>query len=128
MVRTLLNENQDSSATNSKILEDMAICNDAELTELVKHQILSFFRYIKVNRKTDQIKIESPIELLYYKNLTIHLIIKRCLVMFILNLLNGCTNCNHRVIGKLFYILIGFLKNEFLFDYDENPEMNYHLY
>ena len=41
--------------------------------------------------------------------------------MFILNLLNGCTNCNHRVIGKLFYILIGFLKNEFLFDYDENP-------
>ena len=121
VVRTLLNENQDSSATNSKILEDMAICNDSELTELVKHQILSFFRYIKVNRKTDQIKIESPIELLYYKNLTIHLIIKRCLVMFILNLLNGCTNCNHRVIGKLFYILIGFLKNEFLFDYDENP-------
>ncbi|KAL6450552.1 plsB Glycerol-3-phosphate acyltransferase [Candida maltosa Xu316] len=119
VVTALLRENEDS-VTNSKILRDMLVLSDEKLTELVKDQIYSFFRYIKVNDKQDVIKVESTIELLYYKNLTIHLIIKRCLVMYILLLLNGCPNCNHRVVGKIFYILTGFLKNEFLFDYDEN--------
>lgn len=119
VVQALLRENE-NSVTNSKILEDMLVCSDAQLETLVKDQIFSFFRLIKVNKKTNSIKIESPIELLYYKNLTIHLIIKRCLVMYILLLLDGCPNCNHRVVGKIFYILTGFLKNEFLFDYDEN--------
>jgi hypothetical protein len=119
VVQALLRENE-NSVTNSKILDDMLVCSDAKLEALVKDQVFSFFRLIKVNKKTNQIKIESPIELLYYKNLTIHLIIKRCLVMYILLLLDGCPNCNHRVVGKIFYILTGFLKNEFLFDYDDN--------
>ncbi|CAI5758061.1 unnamed protein product [Candida verbasci] len=120
VVQVLLRENE-SSITNKKILLDLLNCSDYELTQLIKTQIIEFFRYIKVNDKKNLIKIESSIELLYYKNLTIHLIIKRCLVMYILLLLETSTSCNHRIIGKLFYILTGFLKNEFLFDYDENP-------
>lgn len=122
VVQTLLYENEKNSKTNSKILKDILICSDSQLELLIKDQIFSFFRYIKVNNKTNLIKIESSIELLYYKNLTIHLIIKRCLVMYILLLLDGSnnSNCNHRIIGKIFYILTGFLKNEFLFDYDKN--------
>ncbi|EGW32850.1 uncharacterized protein SPAPADRAFT_136622 [Spathaspora passalidarum NRRL Y-27907] len=117
--QTLLAESENSK-TNSQILQGVIALSDKELTSLIKHQIVSFFRFIKVNDKLDVIKIESPIELLYYKNLSIHLIIQRCLVSFILLLLDG-KNTSQRLIGKLFYIVTGFLKNEFLFDYDENP-------
>ncbi|EDK44383.1 conserved hypothetical protein [Lodderomyces elongisporus NRRL YB-4239] len=119
VLEALLREN-DSSKTNKTILQDMLKCTDAELSSLIVKEITSFFRYIKVNDKKGLIKIESPIELLYYKNLTIHLIIQRCLIMYIITLLDGTEFCNRRIIGKLFYILTGFLKNEFLFDYDEN--------
>ncbi|RLV90643.1 Glycerol-3-phosphate acyltransferase [Spathaspora sp. JA1] len=117
--KILLEESQESK-TNSQILKNVLQLSDKELISLIKFQIVSFFRFIKVNDKSDLIKIETPIELLYYKNLSIHLIIHRCLVSFILLLLDG-KNTSHRIIGKLFYIVTGFLKNEFLFDYDDNP-------
>ncbi|CAK9439543.1 uncharacterized protein LODBEIA_P36430 [Lodderomyces beijingensis] len=119
VVEALLRENE-SSKTNKIILQNMLKFSDAELSSLIIEQITNFFRHIKVNDTKNLIRIESPIELLYYKNLTIHLIIQRCLVMYIITLLNGTEHCNRRIIGKLFYILTGFLKNEFLFDYDEN--------
>ncbi|KAI5952530.1 hypothetical protein KGF54_003397 [Candida jiufengensis] len=126
--QVLLKEN-DSSATNKIILQDMLNFSDEDLISVVKFEIVSFFRYIKVNDKKNLIKIESPIELLYYKNLTIHLIIHKCIIMYILLLLNNDVNCNKIVIGKLFYIITSFLKNEFLFDYDENSknDLNYIL-
>ncbi|KAI3405255.2 hypothetical protein KGF56_001947 [Candida oxycetoniae] len=119
VVEALLRENE-FSTTNKTILIDMLNCSNRELEDLVIDEVSSFFRFIKANDEKRLIKIESPIELLYYKNLTIHLIIQRCLVMYIVSLLDGTEYCNRRIIGKLFYILTGFLKNEFLFDYDEN--------
>ncbi|CAK9439829.1 uncharacterized protein LODBEIA_P39290 [Lodderomyces beijingensis] len=119
VVDALLRENE-SSTTNKTILENLHASSDERLSMLIIEQITNFFRHIKVNDTKNLVRIESPIELLYYKNLTIHLIIQRCLVMYIITLLNGTEHCNRRIIGKLFYILTGFLKNEFLFDYDEN--------
>ncbi|KAG7662264.1 uncharacterized protein J8A68_004158 [[Candida] subhashii] len=118
---TFLKENQDLKM-NKQILEDFQQLSDEKLVTVAKREISSFFRYIKVNKNSDLIKIESPLELLYYKNLTIHSIIKRCLVSFILLLLDeNNSECSHRLIAKLFYICTGFLKTEFLFDHDENP-------
>lgn len=120
VLKMLLRENE-SSVTNKIILQDMLDANDAEIASVIKYCIVSFFRFIKVNEKKDLIKIESPIELLYYKNLTIHLIIHKCIAMYLLLLLDGDFNSNRRILGKLFYIVTSLLKNEFLFDYDENP-------
>lgn len=120
VLKMLLKENE-SSVTNKIILQDMLDANDAEIASVIKYCIVSFFRFIKVNEKKDLIKIESPIELLYYKNLTIHLIIHKCIAMYLLLLLDGDYNSNRRILGKLFYIVTSLLKNEFLFDYDENP-------
>ncbi|KAI5967002.1 uncharacterized protein KGF55_000411 [Candida pseudojiufengensis] len=128
VVKELLRENE-SSNTNKIILQDLLEFSDDDLISVIKFEIVSFFRYIKVNDKLNLIKIESPIELLYYKNLTIHLIIQRCIIMYILLLLDNDINCNKIIVGKLFYVITSFLKNEFLFDYDENPknDLNYIL-
>ncbi|KAI5969557.1 hypothetical protein CANMA_001407 [Candida margitis] len=120
VLKMLLRENE-SSVTNKIILQDMLDASNDELASVIKYCIVSFFRFIKVNEKKNLIKIESPIELLYYKNLTIHLIIQRCIALYLLLLLDGDYNSNRRILGKLFYIVTSLLKNEFLFDYDENP-------
>ena len=120
VLKMLLRENE-SSVTNKIILQDMLNASNAEIASVIKYCIVSFFRFIKVNEKKDLIKIESPIELLYYKNLTIHLIIHRCIAMYLILLLDGSYSANRRILGKLFYIVTSLLKNEFLFDYDENP-------
>ena len=120
VLKLLLRENE-SSVTNKIILQDMLDANEEELEMVTKYCIVSFFRYIKVNEEKNLIKIESPIELLYYKNLTIHLIIHKCITMYLLLLLDGDYSSNRRILGKLFYIVTSILKNEFLFDYDENP-------
>ncbi|KAG2732794.1 hypothetical protein G9P44_003784 [Scheffersomyces stipitis] len=119
VAETLYNENLDSP-TNSKILHDLLSLSDEDMAVLIKTQIIDFLRLVRVNERKNLIKIENPIELLYYKNLSIHLIIQRCLISFILLLLEGLGQSNYRVISKVFYIVTGFLKNEFLFDYNYN--------
>ncbi|KAI5952991.1 hypothetical protein KGF57_004087 [Candida theae] len=124
LVLKLLFRENESSVTNKIILKDMLDASDDELESVIKYCIASFFRFIKVNEKKNLIKIESPIELLYYKNLTIHLIIHKCIAMYLLMLLDGEYSANRRILGKLFYVVTSLLKNEFLFDYDENPRNN----
>lgn len=114
--RLLVNElrKEETSERNSQLFNKLAAASDSEIVEVFKSSLIKFFRYIKVD-KADQITITNAIELLYYKNLSIHLIIHKCLLSFIL--LN--TNCYNQI-NKLFYIFTGFLKHEFLFDYDYN--------
>lgn len=107
---------------NMVILSAMSKASDAELVALIKSQVPQFFRFVKVNNNKDVIIIEKEIELLYYKNLSIHLFIHKCLTCFIIYQLNQMDRSfsteNH--IRAIFYIFTGFLKNEFLFDYDYN--------
>lgn len=105
------------SSSNYKILTDIENMSNDEKVNLIVSQIVLFFKFTRVNPDTNQIKIDNSFELLYYKNLNIHLIIHRCLASFIL-----LKTLNLNQITKLFYIFTGFLKNEFLFDYDYKPE------
>ncbi|WPK23524.1 hypothetical protein PUMCH_000765 [Australozyma saopauloensis] len=107
----------DLTKSNAKIISDIQSLNDAEKIDLIQMQIVKFLKYTKVNLEKQRIKIINSFELLYYKNLCIHLIIHRCLVSFIL-----MRTLNLYKINRLYYIFTGFLKNEFLFDYDYNPE------
>ncbi|KAK6199451.1 glycerol-3-phosphate acyltransferase [Scheffersomyces amazonensis] len=116
----LYNENIDS-VTNSQILSDVLTMTDKEKIELIRDQIIDFFRFIQVHKTKNIIRVINPIELLYYKNLSIHLIIQRCLIGFIVLYLNDAgIESNHIIVTKIYYILTGFLKNEFLFDYNYN--------
>lgn len=121
MLDFLLNvyQEEDLSATNSKILTAIQQLNEEQKIALIKSQIISFFKFTKVNPKTNVVRIENSFELLYYKNLTIHLLIYKCLVSLIL-----LKTLDRMQINKLFYIFTGFLKNEFLFDYNFNPKNN----
>lgn len=110
---------EDLSPTNEKILNDLAELSDDKLIALIKTQVVNFFKFTKVNPDTNKIMIKNSFELLYYKNLSIHLIIHKCLASFIL-----LKTLNLNQINKLFYIFTGFLKNEFLFDYNYNPNNN----
>lgn len=105
------------SPTNSKILTDIEALSDEQKVILIKQQVINFFKFTKVNPDTNQIKIQNSFELLYYKNLSIHLVIHKCLASFIL-----LKTLNLNQINKLFYIFTGFLKNEFLFDYNYNSD------
>lgn len=108
---------EELSPSNLKILSDIeALSTDGKI-DLIVSEIVLFFRFTKVNPDTKEIRIDNSFELLYYKNLSIHLIIHKCLVSFIL-----LKTLNLSQIKKLFYIFTGFLKNEFLFDYDYNQE------
>lgn len=104
---------EDLSETNSKMLSEISDLSKAEKAELIKSQIIGFFKFTMVNPKTDRIVIENSFELLYYKNRGMHLIIHKCLAAFILS-----KTLKLEKIEKLFYIFTGFLKNEFLFDYN----------
>lgn len=110
---------EDLSDSNKQILTSIKDLSDIEKVDLIKDQVIRFFKYNRVNPDTNQLRIENSFELLYYKNLTIHLIIHKCLASFILLKTH---NLNH--INKLYYIFTGFLKNEFLFDYNYNPANN----
>ncbi|KAK6463578.1 glycerol-3-phosphate acyltransferase [Scheffersomyces coipomensis] len=119
----LYNENLTSkSITNITLLENLIQLQDHQVVEVFRDQVLQFFKYIQVHKTNDVIKILNPIELLYYKNLSIHLIIQRCIVSFIILYLgkSGSNSLNYVYITKLFYIIMGFLKTEFLFDYNTN--------
>ncbi|OVF07129.1 putative phospholipid/glycerol acyltransferase [Clavispora lusitaniae] len=107
------------SETNLRMLTAITKLTNDEKAGLIKSQIIQFFKYTRVNPDTNEIRIENSFELLYYKNLGIHLIIHKCLASFIL-----LRTSNLEQINKLFYIFTGFLKNEFLFDYDYNESNN----
>lgn len=107
------------SDSNKQILNDIKELSDTDKVNLIKDQIIHFFKFTRVNPNTNMVKIENSFELLYYKNLTIHLIIHKCLASFIL-----LKTLNLNQINKLYYIFTGFLKNEFLFDYNYNPGNN----
>lgn len=107
------------SETNLRMLTAITKLTNDEKAGLIKSQIIQFFKYTRVNPDTNEIRIENSFELLYYKNLGIHLIIHKCLASFIL-----LRTLNLEQINKLFYIFTGFLKNEFLFDYDYNESNN----
>lgn len=114
--RLLINQlkREDTSEFNIDLFNKLAGYDDAAVAKVFETSLIKFFRYIHIHKGT--ITIKNPIELLYYKNLTIHLIIHKCLLCFIL--LN--TN-SYNQIHRLFYIFTGFLKHEFLFDYNYNP-------
>ncbi|CAH6718889.1 hypothetical protein CLIB1444_01S16754 [[Candida] jaroonii] len=84
---------------------------------LLKYQIIKFFKYIKV--EGDTIVIDKSLELLYYKNLTIHLLITKSIFGLIIN----TTPSRHWL--KSFNLLKNLLKSEFLFDHNENPNDEY---
>lgn len=121
MLDFLLNVYQEEnlSVTNFKILKSIQQLNPEQKVELIRDQIISFFKFTRVNPETNVVRIENSFELLYYKNLTIHLLIHKCLVSLIL-----LKTLDRLQINKLFYIFTGFLKNEFLFDYNYNPKHN----
>lgn len=110
---------EELSESNKRILSDIKVLSDTDKSQLVKDQIINFFKFTRVNPTTEMVRIENSFELLYYKNLTIHLIIHKCLASFIL-----LKTLNLNQINKLYYIFTGFLKNEFLFDYNYNPGNN----
>lgn len=109
--------------TNLKLLTEIQNFQDEDLEKLVMMEVARIFRHVQVNFKTKMIRINNPIELLYYKNVTIHLVVHRYLVCFLLSLISstGAPPVSYRTIEKLFYVLLQFLKSEFLFDYDSNP-------
>lgn len=117
LIDLYLEENLNDS--NMQILTRIKDLSDANKVDLIKDQVIRFFKYSRVNPDTNQLRIENSFELLYYKNLTIHLIIHKCLASFIL-----LKTHNLNYINKLFYIFTGFLKNEFLFDYNYNLANN----
>lgn len=111
--------------TNAKLLEDMLMSSDEKLGSMIREQVPRFFRFIKVNFNKDTIKVENAVELLYYKNLSIHLIIHKSLACFIIAQLSKAgLDVSESYIRSLYYIFTGFLKNEFLFDYDYNSANN----
>lgn len=115
-------EELDNINTNVKLLEGLLKSSDDELATMIKDQVPQFFRFIKINFNKNTIKIENAVELLFYKNLTIHLVIHKSLVCFIISLLSQANPniATDAYIRSLYYIFTGFLKNEFLFDYDYN--------
>jgi len=115
-------EELDHINTNIKLLDGLLRSSDEDLATMVKNQVPQFFRFIKINFNKNTIKIENAVELLYYKNLSIHLVIHKSLVCFIINLLSQANPniATDAYIRSLYYIFTGFLKNEFLFDYDYN--------
>lgn len=115
LIDVYLEENLSDS--NKQILTSIKGLSDAEKVDLIKDQVIRFFKFNRINPDTNQIKIENSFELLYYKNLTIHLIIHKCLASFIV-----MRTSNLNQINKLYYIFTGFLKNEFLFDYNYNAD------
>lgn len=109
---------EESSESNLRILTDMRNLPTKQMILLVKKLVVKFFRYVKISDfKHNTITINNALELLYYKNLTIHLIIHKCLVSFILLHTHDISQ-----VYKLHYIFTGFLKHEFLFDYNYNPK------
>lgn len=108
-------EREALSISNLRLLEATKALTEEQKVDLIESQIIRFFRFTKVDPKSKRVKIVNTFELLYYKNLTIHLIIHKCLVSLIL-----FRTLNPAQINKLYYIFTGFLKNEFLFDYDYN--------
>lgn len=121
LVITILQREIQQDPINSSEFSKLLNYNNQELKKLTIDSIKPFFRYIAINEDTSTIRISNSIELLYYKNLTIHLIIERCLVCAILLLLNKDGKATYNNINKIYYILTGPLKVEFLFDYNYDP-------
>lgn len=123
LLDTLLEEQKsDSVESNIKILRDIQALSNEKVKELIKMQIVQFFRYIKVDWNSDIITIDYLIELLYYKNMIIHTVIHRCLVLYIVLNLPTITQRDATTVQMLSHIYCGILKNEFLFDYDYNEK------
>lgn len=117
LIETFLEEEKYAeNEGNIVVLTKLESMSDEEMIKLIKVYVGRFFRYVKVNFSRSLLRVDKPIELLYYKNLTIHLIIHRSLACFILLRTNRIDYMH-----KLFYVFTGFLKTEFLFDYDYNP-------
>ncbi|GEQ69780.1 hypothetical protein JCM33374_g3454 [Metschnikowia sp. JCM 33374] len=108
-------EQEELIAANRELLAGIKSLTGDQKVSLIESQIIRFFRHTKVNPNSKRAKVVNSFELLYYKNLTIHLIIHKCLVSFILFRTSSITQIN-----KLYNVFAGILKNEFLFDYDYN--------
>lgn len=107
-----------NNASNVYLFNYLEAINDEQLDYMIKYQIIKFFKFIKVDTKTDNILINNSIELLYYKNLIIHLLINRSIVCFSLFKANFK---DYDELEKVTYSIKTLLKNEFLFDYNQNP-------
>ncbi|CAN3377294.1 hypothetical protein DIURU_003455 [Diutina rugosa] len=118
-VITLLSREVDGHPINNSLLKELQQYSDKQLEDLTIECIKLFFRMVSVNETTKVIRITNPIELLYYKNLSVHLVIARSLVAAILT--STSQELTYTDINRLNYILTGLLKIEFLFDYDFSP-------
>ncbi|OBA20548.1 acyltransferase-domain-containing protein [Metschnikowia bicuspidata var. bicuspidata NRRL YB-4993] len=112
---TAILEKETVNASTIGCLKKIQSLTEDQKVSLIESQIVKIFRYTKVNPHTKRVRVVNSFELLYYKNLTIHLIIHKCLVSLILLI-----TLNEKRISQLYYIFTGVLKNEFLFDYDYN--------
>lgn len=106
--------------TNARLWRNLQGYSDRELIQLVKEQVPQFFREVSIDA-TNTVTVASPIELLYYKNLTIHLVVHRSLACFLLLSVPDAMRTN-AVLHRLYYVFTAFLKSEFLFDYDYNDQ------
>lgn len=115
-VLTLL-EYEVNNDVNTSIIKYLKSLDMEDYKYLIKYQIIKFFKYIRI--EGDSIIIDKSLELLYYKNLTIHLLITKS----IFGLIIVTTPSRHWL--KSFNLLKNLLKSEFLFDYNDNPNDEY---
>lgn len=107
---------------NASLMNYLSSLSEDQFIYLVKFQVIKFLKFIRVNTKTDEILVVNPIELLYYKNSTIHLLVNKSIVAFILSK----SKVSSLDLIDQVNVLQSLLKNEFLFDYNENPKCEVH--
>ncbi|EGV66543.1 hypothetical protein CANTEDRAFT_128937 [Yamadazyma tenuis ATCC 10573] len=111
------NQVHPSNESNITILSYLQGLKNDEVIYLIKYQIIKFLKFIKVDTKSNDIIINNSIELLYYKNLSIHLLITKSIISF------GILHSNSKTIEELSKVtrtIKTLLKSEFLFDYSPN--------
>ena len=116
-------EERKGTPINIRSLSRMSQYSDQELQDLIISLVPRFFRRIKINFEDQSLRVEHPMELLYYKNLVIHELIHRCLVCFVVTKVNDVKPdlAIPDMLKSSFSLIITMLKNEFMIDYNYAP-------
>lgn len=116
-------EERKGTPINIRSLSRMSKYSDQELQDLIVSLVPRFFRRIKINFEDQAVRVDHPMELLYYKNLVIHELIHRCLVCFVVSRVNDIKPelATFDVLKSSFILIITMLKNEFMIDYNYAP-------
>lgn len=106
------------SPSNVKMMQLILSRSDHALLELIQSQSINLLRHVAVNTSNHTMIVSNRIELVYYKNLTIHALLPYSMVCV---LFQSC-GCKHEsTISEEYRIVANLLRNEFLLDYDDNP-------